>query len=240
MIERFTLNKYAASIRQISDGGKDLKTVPMTSALYNYVIDHTDLPHPILEDLEIETARHPMARMQISRDQGMFMHLLVKMLGAKKCLEIGCFTGYSAICMASALPADGRLITLDIDVNATAIAARYFKHAGLDDRIELILGNAKTTLQTFAKTNAGQFDLVFIDADKEAMPIYFERALEILRPGGIVLADNVMWSGRVVDHNDQSDHTIAIRKFNDLVMNDTRVERVFLHISDGLFLLRKK
>ncbi len=217
-----------------------MKTVPMTPDLYEYVINHCDLPHPILDELEAETARHPLARMQISRDQGMFMHLLVKMLGAKKCLEIGCFTGYSAICMASALPPDGKLITLDIDINATAIAARYFKHAGLDDRIELILGNAKTTLQTFAKKNAGQFDLVFIDADKEAMSVYYERALEILRPGGIVIADNVMWSGRIVDSHDQSEHTIAIRKFNDLVMLDTRVERVFLHISDGLFLMRKK
>ena len=218
-----------------------MKTIPMTEELYRYVTDHTDVPHPILPAVVAATEKRPMSQMQISRDQGMLMHLLVKLMGARRCLEIGCFTGYSAICVASALPENGKLVSLDIDPEAVGIARGFFKEAGLDSKIEVLLGEAHLSLDLLRQREGGEsFDFVFIDADKESLQTYFEKSWELLRPSGLIVVDNVMWGGSILDENNTSESTVAVRNFNERVMKDSRVERLFLHISDGLFCLRKK
>ena len=218
-----------------------MKTLALNPELYNYILSHAPAISPVLDALKEETASLPASAMQISPDQGAFLNFLAKMITARRILEIGCFTGYSAICMAAALPSDGRLISLDLDKDTGAIARRYFRAAELDDKIELRLGPASESLvklnQEFGE---GSFDLTFIDADKENMTHYYEQALEMTRPGGIIVADNVLWSGSVVDISDQSTSTVAIRKFNEHIKGDSRVDRIMLHVADGLYLIRKK
>ncbi len=218
-----------------------MKTNPMTPALYEYVLANCPLPHPILSKVEAETRHHPYARMQISRDQGAFMHFLAKTMNAQRIIEIGCFTGYSAICMASALSTDGKLYTLDLSQEHLAQAGSYFTEAGLRDRIVSMHGPALQSLETLnTQFGAGTFDMAFIDADKTNMPNYFEKCLQLLRPGGVIVADNVLWSGRVLGSAEDDADTQAIQTFNLKVANDERVDRVLLHISDGLYLARKR
>jgi caffeoyl-CoA O-methyltransferase len=218
-----------------------MKYVEMTDALYRYVLAHTRTLHPVLPRLAEETQRLPAAQMQISPDQGVFMHVLAKIVGARRCLEIGCFTGYSAIAVALALPPGGKLITLDVSREYTDIARRYWQEAGLADRIELRLAPALEVLpQLITEHGAGSFDFVFIDADKENMIEYYECALKLLRAGGLVLLDNVLWSGAVVDERDQSSSTAAIRKVNPHILADQRVDCVLTTISDGIFVARKR
>jgi len=179
--------------------------------------------------------------MQIAPEQGGFMHLLAKLVGARRILELGCFTGYSAISMASALPVGGKLITLDVNPETTAIAKRYFDKAGLADRIELRLGpGLESMAQLLEEFGPGSFDMMFIDADKGNMSNYYERGLQLLRTGGLVVADNVLWSGDVTDPAKTDADTVAIRAFNDKVAADERVDRVMLNVADGLFLARKR
>lgn len=221
-----------------------MKTIAMTDPLYNYVLSHSHIVHPVLEDLRTFTAKQVGAIMQITPDQGSLLTFLAKLIQARHALEIGCFTGYSAICIASGLTADGLLITVDRDAAMMTEAKRYFAKAGVSERIDARVADAPTAVrQLESEVQNGQrplFDLCFIDADKIGMMEYYERCLSMTRPGGLVIADNVLWSGAVVNDEDQTDATIAIRRFNDAVARDDRVDSVLLPIADGLFVCRKK
>lgn len=206
--------------------------------LARYVEDHAAREPELLSRLRDETVRDlEDPQMQVGRVEGAFLRLLVQLSGARRVLEIGTFSGYSALSMAAGLPEDGRLVTCDIDPKAVAIARRYFDESGLGHKIEIRLGRALQTLEQLQKANAG-FDLVFIDADKEGYVDYWEAVLPMLGPGGLVVADNTLWSGRVLDPQSASDH--AIVRFNRRVAEDERVEQVLLSVRDGIMLARKR
>jgi len=194
----------------------------------------------LLTRLRIETAAHPLARMQITPEQGQFMALLIHMLSAKRVLEIGVFTGYSSTVVALALPPDGRLIACDRSEEFTAIAKRYWAEAGVAGKIDLHLAPALDTLDALiAAGGAGTFDFAFIDADKTNYANYYERCLTLLRVGGVVAIDNVLWAGRVCDTAVQDADTVAIRAFNEKLHGDTRVALSLLPVGDGLTLACK-
>jgi caffeoyl-CoA O-methyltransferase len=179
--------------------------------------------------------------MQISPEQGQFMRLLVELLGARRTLEIGVYTGYSSLCVAQALPEDGQLIACDVNAEYTAIARRYWQRAGLEQRIRLELGPALATLDgLIAAGESGRFDFAFIDADKENYQGYYERSLQLLRRGGLIAIDNVLWGGSVADPADQKSTTLAIRALNARLVEDSRVSVSLIPIGDGLFLARKR
>jgi predicted O-methyltransferase YrrM len=218
-----------------------MKFLELNEPLYRYVLGHTRTLHPVLPGLMAETAQLPNAIMQISPDQGVFMNLLARSIGARRCIEVGCYTGYSSIAVALALPPDGKLISLDVSREYTDIASRYWRAAGLDGRIELRLAPALETLpKLVAEHGEGSFDMMFIDADKENMIEYYEYALRLLRAGGLVLLDNVLWSGAVVDGADQTSSTVAIRKANAHVLADSRVDCALTTVSDGILVARKR
>jgi predicted O-methyltransferase YrrM len=218
-----------------------MKTFQINDAIYDYVVGHCQLVHPILPKLAAETLKVPMSQMQIAPDQGALMHVVTKLIGARKALEVGCFTGYSAICIASALPEGGKLITMDVNPETAKVATRYFQESGLGAKIDLRLGPALETLAAVEKeSGSGSFDLMFIDADKANIPNYYEWGLKLLRTGGLIIVDNVLWSGKVVGDKSPDGDTQAIKRFNDQIAKDERVDRVMLHISDGLYLLRKR
>lgn len=218
-----------------------MKTLTITPQLSDYLDSHVPALHPALGELRAITSELPGRAMQITRDQGAFMNLLAKTLGAKHIVEVGCYTGYSTICMALGLAAGGKLITIDVDPENTRIAQRFFQKTDTADRIELRIGPALDHLPRITKEwGPSSVDLMFIDGDKGNMIAYYDLAIELLRPGGIVICDNVLWGGRVVDSSDQSVDTVAIRKLNDHVARDERVDRVMLPVSDGLFLARKR
>lgn len=217
------------------------KILPLDEALYAYLLSVSLRESNLLERLREETARDPMSRMQSAPEQGQFMALLVRLIGARKCLEIGVFTGYSAIWVAQALPADGRLIACDTSEKWTAIARRYWEEAGIADRIRLHLGPAMETLDDLLDAGeAGSFDFAFIDADKGNYLNYYERTLQLLRPGGLIVIDNTLWSGDVADPEKQDDDTVAIRILNEFIHRDDRVEMSLLPVADGLTLVLKK
>lgn len=217
------------------------RTISMTDGLYGYLLDTSLREAPLLKRLRDETAAHPQARMQISPEQGQFMQLLAKLMGARRCIEVGVFTGYSSLAVALALPADGRILACDVSEEFTSVARRYWKEAGVAGKIELKLAPALQTLdERLAAGEAGSYDLAFIDADKANYADYYERVLKLLRPGGLVLVDNVLWSGRVLDAADRSEDTAAIRAFNKLLHQDERVDLSMLPIGDGLTLARKR
>jgi len=217
------------------------RTLNLDDALYQYLLDVSLRETPLLRRLRAETAQLPVANWQIAPEQGQFMALLVKLTGAKRLLEIGTFTGYSALCMAAALPEDGRLTCCDIDEQYTAIARRYWQEAGLEKRIELRLAPALETLARLEREGqGGRFDLVFIDADKANYPAYLEHALELLRPGGLILFDNTLWSGRVLEANPDSADTRAIQALNRALKDDQRLDLSLLPLGDGLTLCRKR
>lgn len=197
--------------------------------------------HPLLARLREETAAHPKAIMQIAPEQGAIFALLVELLGARRCLEVGTFTGYSSLAVALALPPDGTLVCCDVSDEYTQVARRYWAEAGVADRVELHLGPAVHTLDTLlAEGAAGTFDLAFIDADKRSYPDYYERALALLRPGGLVAVDNVLYSGQVVDPTATDPDTSAIRELNERIATDERVTHVLLPVADGMTLARKR
>ena len=217
------------------------KTFTLTDTLYRYVLSVSLRDDPLRKRLREETARDEMARMQSAPEQGQLMALLVKLMGARKALEIGVYTGYSALCVAGALPADGRLVACDINPTWTTVAQRYWREAGLDERIELRLAPALETLEALiADGESGSFDFAFIDADKENYGGYYERALELLRPGGLIAVDNTLWSGQVADPAHQDADTRAIRAFNEALYRDDRVEISLIPIADGLTLAMKR
>ena len=195
----------------------------------------------VFSELRAETARLPMARMQISPEQGQLLALLVKLMGARRCIEVGVFTGYSSLAVASALPPGGELLACDVSEEWTAIARRYWKKAGVDDRIRLVLAPAAKTLDAqLAGGQAGTWDFAFIDADKTAYAGYYERCLKLLRPNGLIAVDNTLWSGRVADPKVCDADTEALRAFNTSVTHDERVDLCLVPIADGLTLLRKR
>ncbi len=215
-------------------------TLNLSDELYRYLLSVSLNEHPILRKLREETASHPQANMQIAPEQGQFMGLLVKLMGARRILEIGTFTGYSSLCMAMALPVHGRITTCDISEEWTNIAQRYWDEAGVDNRVELHLGPALDTIdKLLAEGQERKFDLVFIDADKENYVGYYEYSLKLLRPGGLVLVDNVLWSGKVIEAEMQDKDTVAIRSFNDYLKNDDRITLSMIPLADGLTLAVK-
>ena len=191
--------------------------------------------------LREETAAHPMARMQISPEQGQFMALLMELIGARRTFEVGTFTGYSAMCVARAMGPTGRVVALDVSEEFTAIARRHWAKAGIADRIDLRLAPAADSLQAMvAAGESGTYDFAFIDADKTGYDTYYEYALKLLRVGGLIAVDNVLWSGRVIDPTDTSADTTALRALNEKIVADQRVTMTLLPIGDGLTLARKR
>jgi predicted O-methyltransferase YrrM len=215
--------------------------IPVTPELAAY-IRRVSLREPdVLRSLREETASHPRVSMQISPEQGQLMALLIHTLGARRTLEIGVFTGYSSLAVALALPADGRVIACDVSEEYTSVARRYWREAGVEGKIDLRLRPALETLNDLiALGQAGSFDFAFIDADKENYENYFERCLTLVRAGGLIAVDNVLWSGRVIDSADKDADTRAIRSFNEKLLADDRVWLSLLPIRDGLTLACKK
>jgi len=217
------------------------RTLALDDPLYAYLLSVSLREPDVLRRLREETAGHPQAAMQIAPEQGQFMGLLVRLLGARKCLEIGVFTGYSALAVALALPFDGRLVACDVSEEFTAIARRYWEEAGVDPIIRLHLAPAVETLDgLLADGEGGTFDFAFIDADKVNYAGYFERALELLRPGGLVVVDNVLWDGKVADATVNDPDTAAIRALNESLLGDERIDLSLLPVGDGLTLARKR
>jgi caffeoyl-CoA O-methyltransferase len=215
------------------------KFTPLTPPLYDYLVRQAPPLDDVLRDLRAETeALGPIALMQIAVEQGAFLTLLARAIGARHAVEVGTFTGYSAISIARGLPADGRLLCCDVSDEWAAVARRYFGRAGLQDRIELRVAPALDTLRALPATPA--IDLAFVDADKPSYRAYYEELLPRLRPNGLVLFDNVLWSGAVADASDHSENTEAIRALNHHVARDARVESVMLPIADGLTIVRKR
>ncbi|MEG4408786.1 MULTISPECIES: class I SAM-dependent methyltransferase [unclassified Microcoleus] len=216
-------------------------TLGLEHQLYDYLLSISLREPDILASLREETAKHPMGMMQIAPEQGQFMELIVQLMGATKTLEIGVFTGYSSLCVALALPPNGQIIACDVSEEYTAIARRYWEAAGVANKISLQLGPAINTLdKLIAEGQAGTFDFAFIDADKENYEAYFERSLQLVRNGGLIVIDNVLWSGRVADPQVQDESTTAIRTFNDKLRNDPRVTLSVVPIADGLTLALKR
>ena len=217
------------------------ESLGLDKPLYEYLLSVSLREPEVLTKLRQETSQHSASIMQISPDQGQFMALLIKLLGATKTLDIGVFTGYSSLVVALALPETGKVIACDRDPQATAIARRYWQEAGVAHKIDLRLAPALETLDNLiAEGQAGSFDFAFIDADKRNYPNYYERALTLIRPGGIVAIDNVLWFGSVADPEDTDKRTIAIRQFNQKLHQDSRVDISMLAIADGLTIALKK
>ncbi|WP_288098491.1 class I SAM-dependent methyltransferase [Pseudomonas sp.] len=217
------------------------RTLNLDDSLYHYLLDVSLRETPLLKRLRDETQALPMARWQVAPEQGQFLALLVKLTGARRLLEIGTFTGYSALCMAAALPDDGSMICCDIPGDYNATACRYWREAGLAERIDLRLAPALETLAELERQGqGGQFDLVFIDADKANYPSYLEHALRLLRVGGLAVFDNTLWSGRVLEEHPQSADTRAIQALNRALKDDSRVDLSMLPLGDGLTLCRKR
>jgi caffeoyl-CoA O-methyltransferase len=215
------------------------KSFHLSPEVHDYIVEHGPKPDAILQELIAETKQlGGISIMQIAPEQGAFMTMLARILGARRAVEVGTFTGLSTLCMARGLPDDGEIIACDVSEEWTAIAQTYWKRAGVDHKIDLRIGPAAETLAALPREE--NLDLAFIDADKPGYPIYFEEIVLRLRPGGLILVDNVLWGGRVADPLVDDEQTVAIRRFNDLVAADDRVECVMLPISDGLTLLRKR
>lgn len=211
------------------------KTVPMTDALYEYVLRSWSRESDLMKRLRQETAAMPEAGMQISPDQGQLMHVLAKLLGVRRYLEIGVFTGYSSLSVATALPHDGEVVACDVSEEFTAIARRYWQEAGVSDKIDLRIAPAQETL---AQLPSGSFDLAFIDADKPGYPAYFEECLRLVRKGGAILVDNVLWDGKVADDAVADESTVILREFNAKLHRDERVDLALIPIADGLSIAR--
>jgi predicted O-methyltransferase YrrM len=216
------------------------KTLCITEELYKYMLTVSLREPEVLQALRRETAMNEHANMQISPEQGQFMALLVKMLGARKTLDIGVFTGYSSLCIGLALPENGRVIACDLNQEWTDTAKQYWQKAGVADRIELRLGPARQTLaELLDQGEAESFDFAFIDADKKNYDRYYEYCLQLIRPGGLIAIDNVLWDGAVADETVTDPDTVAIRALNNKIHTDQRVEISLVPIADGLTLARK-
>ncbi len=217
------------------------KSIGLEDRLYQYLLGASLREPPSLEKLREETAAHPQAGMQISPEQGQFMQLLLRLMGARRVVEVGVFTGYSSLAMALALPDDGRLLACDVSEEYTAIARRHWQAAGVASKIELVLAPALETLEArIMAGDAGRYDFAFIDADKTGYLAYYERLLTLLRPGGLIAVDNTLWDGAVADPAENSPDTVALREFNARLHRDERVDLSLVPIGDGLTLARKR
>lgn len=217
------------------------KTLGLSDELSAYLQQVSLRDSELLARLRSETSAMPMAGMQISVEQGQFMQLLVKALGIRRAIEIGVYTGYSSLCVALAMPDDGRIIACDINEEWTSIARRFWEEAGVAHKIQLRLAPAEETLDVMLENELkDSFDFAFIDADKTNYKNYYERALALVRPGGLIAIDNTLWGGSVIDENDKTDDTVAIREFNAAVHADERVDISLLPIGDGLTLALKR
>jgi caffeoyl-CoA O-methyltransferase len=217
------------------------RTLNLSDALYSYLLDNSLRETDLMRRLREETASLPGAGMQIGPEQGQFMALLVELMGAKRCLEIGTYTGYSALAVALALPPDGRLLACDVNEETTAVAKRYWAESGVAERIELRLAPALETLESLIAEGAeNTYDFIFIDADKTNYDSYYERALKLLRPGGLIVVDNVLWDGAVINSASTDPATRAIRALNAKVKSDQRVSCSLLPVGDGLLLARRR
>ena len=216
------------------------QTLPLDGPLYEYLLDVSLREHPVLAALRKVTAAHEMARMQIAPEQGQFMAFLLRATGARRYLEVGTFTGYSALACALALPEDGEVYAADISREWTDIGRPFWEEAGVADRIHLLLGDARTTLGELVEAQADSFDFVFVDADKTGYASYVESAYALLRTGGLLAIDNVLWGGSVIDPADSSEDTKAIRALNAGLKDDERFDLSLVPIGDGLTLCRKR
>lgn len=217
----------------------DTTSFRIPSEIREYIVAHGTSPDAVLRDLIAETnALGGVARMQISPEQGAFMTMLTSLIGARQAIEIGTFTGYSSLCVARGLPPDGRLLCCDQSDEWTSIARRYWERGGVADKIELRIAPALDTLDALPAEPT--FDLAFIDADKTNYMNYLDRLVPRIRTGGLILVDNVLWSGRVVDDDAQDADTVAIKQFNDHVAADARLDVVMLPVGDGLSLIRPR
>lgn len=216
------------------------RTLTITDALHAYLLGVGVRESDAARRLRQATADLPMARMQISPEQGAFMQMLVRLIGARRTLEVGTFTGYSALVVAEALPPDGHIIACDVSAEWTAIGRPFWTQAGVAERIDLRLRPALETLdEVLADGGQGSLDFAFIDADKSNYDAYYERCLRLLRPGGLIGIDNSLWGGAVIDPSRQDDDTVAIRALNQKIRDDGRVDMVLVPIGDGLTLARK-
>lgn len=217
------------------------RTLQVTDEIYDYLLDVSLREPEILKELREVTAERPNARMQISPEQGQLMGLLVRLMAARRCLEIGVYTGYSSLAVALALPDGGSIVACDVNEDTTAVAQTFWKRAGVAHKIDLRLAPAFETLDDLiAEGEGGAFDFAFIDADKSSYPGYLERCLELLRPGGLLAVDNTLWSGRLVDERNQDPDSCALREFNRTLHADQRVDLSLVPIGDGLTLARKR
>jgi len=216
------------------------KSAWLSEALHEYIVGHSAPLDPLLEELGEQTRREvpDLWMMEIAPEQGVFMELLVGLTGARRAVEVGTFTGHSSICIARGLPESGRLLCLDTSEEWTAIARSYWERAGLAGKIELVLAPAAETLAALPETEA--FDFAFLDADKANYPVYYEEILKRMPPGGLIVCDNVLWGGAVVDPERDDGQTQAIRAFNDRVAADERVQVSMIPVGDGLLLARKR
>ena len=215
------------------------RTIQLDDRTYEYLLAHSLREDPRLAALRAETASHPKVNMQIAPEQGQFMQMLVRLSGARRAIEVGVFTGYSSLAVMLAMPEDGRLLALDVSEEYTAVARRHWQSAGVAGRIELVIAPATETLDArLARGEAGQYDFAFIDADKTSYLAYYERLLKLLRPGGLIVVDNTLWSGEVANPDNREADTRALREFNDALHGDPRVDLALLPVGDGLTLAR--
>ena len=217
------------------------RTLPLDDRLYDYLLGKSLREPAELAALRAETASHPRVNMQIAPEQGQFMQMLVRLIGVRRTIEVGVFTGYSSLAVALALPDDGHLLACDISEEYTAIARRHWQRAGVAHKITLVLAPALATLDArLAAGEAGSYDFAFIDADKGGYRAYYERLLSLIRPGGLIAVDNTLWSGAVADPGVRDADTQAIREFNDHLLTDQRVDLSLLPLGDGLTLARRR
>jgi caffeoyl-CoA O-methyltransferase len=217
------------------------RSISLTDSLYEYLLSVSLREPELLRQLRAETAADPNARMQVAPEQGQFMALVARLMGARRCIEVGVFTGYSSLAIALALPDDGRIVACDVSEEWTGIARRYWAAAGVAHKIDLRLAPALETLEgLLASGEAGTFDFAFLDADKENYLRYYELALQLVRPGGLIMADNTLWSGRVADPGNNEPATVALREFDERLHGDERIDLSLVPIGDGLTLARRR
>jgi O-methyltransferase len=217
------------------------RTLDLPDSLHAYLLEVGVRERPVQRELRLATDALADGGMRSSAEQAQLLAFLIELIGARRVLEIGCFTGYGTLAMALAFPSDGRVVTLDVNADWAELGRRHWQAAGVADRVELRLGSAKDSLdRLLADGAAGSFDLAYVDADKKLYDFYYERALELVRPGGVVAVDNVLWSGRVADPRDTDRQTRSLRALNAKIHADPRVSPVLLPIGDGLTLARKR